>query len=159
MEPWHRDAIRDRTLVADVYRAAADLLLLKGWGRGSSVGVNGVLCMTAAVNRAAGRQPSRESPDLLEHLATWLVKNRAADLIEAYTVLGYDVETDLHVHEVMNGQFWRHRHHPLSVIQTWNDANTEPGAGRRKAARSREQVVAALREAAADLESTEGASL
>lgn len=136
--------------VAAIYRHAADLLQQRGWGRNRAISINGALCLTAAVNTAAFRPVTASSPDLMVHIARWLVENRADDLRAAYTLGGWR-DDDPDVARVLAGDFSEMRLGPLGVVLTWNDA-----AVRRRSplpARSAGDVVAALLAVADQLDS------
>lgn len=132
--------------VADVYRAAADLLDTRGWTQGRPVGPGGELCPTAAINVAAERDVRGSDADLMDPLAAWLVTNRADQVREAWLVTGY-ASDDSYLVRLMSGEFGPDD--GLRVVQRWNDYrhNESPDANRGPS-RTKDEVTAALRECA-----------
>lgn len=126
-------------ILASIYRQAAEIVDTWGWARGINVNSNGGRCLGAAVNEAAGRGAllRTTSDDIMWPLAAWLVQNRGSEVSAAFTLAGYNPS------EV--GTF---PGDALNIVQRWNDA----------AGRTKEQVVAVLRDLAASLSPVDAAA-
>lgn len=135
--------------VAAVYRAAADLLDIRGWVQGRPEGDNGELCPTAAINEADGRNLRDSKADLMDPFAAWLVANRADQVREAFLVTGYG-PADSDFVRLMSSEF--RNDDGLRVVQRWNDYRHNESVGvDRGPSRAKDEVTAALRECADSL--------
>lgn len=106
--------------VAAVYRGAADLLMAKGWTHHTFEGVNGSLCVTAAINRTARRPDRDQQRDVFEPLTHWLVDNRADEVRAVMRLSGFRPGGEP-LAAVLRHDFTVVHMTSAGMLQRWND--------------------------------------
>lgn len=129
--------------LAEVARRAAERLEVYGWTQGRNDS-NGARCLAAAINTAGGLPLGYSWISVLEPFAGWLVARRAEQVRQVFA----GIYAQRVVEEILRGNFESVA--ALSVVQSWNDYRGEPHTG--LGARTKEEVVNALREFADDVE-------
>jgi hypothetical protein len=144
-----------------LYRTAADIIETRGWTSGRSVGPNNERCAGAAINEAAGRHLRDVSPDIMGPFALWLVTHRREQVLVAFEHQGFTFPPEVggRLERLVSGNFAGEDMAAMTVIQRWNDDDgTRVGASFSLSVsvgsplRSKDEVVAALRECAASLD-------